>query len=64
MCLTCGCGRAHDNHGNSDYLTVDKLMESADYVKSAALDDLTTLEAIKNTEKALENDKQEHPNEY
>ena len=29
MCLTCGCMLPHDDHGNSDYLTIEDLETSA-----------------------------------
>lgn len=64
MCLTCGCGQAHDSHGDPEYLTIDKLQQSEDYKKSAAKDNLSSEQAVKNTLEALENDKKEHPEEY
>lgn len=41
MCLTCGCMKPHEDHGNADYLTIE------DLEKSAKLDDLSLDEAIK-----------------
>jgi hypothetical protein len=29
MCLTCGCMKPHDKHGNPDYLTIEDLERSA-----------------------------------
>ncbi len=42
MCLTCGCLKPHDEHGNPDYLTIDELE------KSAKLDKLSLDEAVWN----------------
>ncbi|HEX6230749.1 MAG TPA: hypothetical protein VF029_03460 [Actinomycetota bacterium] len=30
MCLTCGCGKPHDDHGNPDHITYDELKRAAD----------------------------------
>ena len=42
MCLTCGCMRPHDDHGNPDYLIIEDLQ------KSAAADGMDLAEAVKN----------------
>ena len=42
MCLTCGCKNPHDNHGKSDYLTIEKLE------RSAQLDKMSLDEAVRN----------------
>lgn len=64
MCLTCGCGKAHDDHGKEEYLTVEKLEGMESFKKSAELDDLNSKTAVKNTLDALQKDKGEHPEEY
>ena len=48
MCLTCGCLKPHDEHGNPDYLTIDELE------KSAKLDKLSLDEAVSNLLKTVE----------
>ncbi|HSJ51721.1 MAG TPA: hypothetical protein VLA90_10630 [Actinomycetota bacterium] len=30
MCLTCGCGEPHDDHGNPDLITYEDLKKAAD----------------------------------
>jgi len=40
MCLTCGCLRPHDDHGNPGHLTIE------DLERSAAIDNLTLDEAV------------------
>lgn len=30
MCLTCGCGRPHDDHGDPAHLTYEGLKNAAD----------------------------------
>lgn len=30
MCLTCGCGEPHDDHGNPDQITYEDLKKAAD----------------------------------
>lgn len=30
MCLTCGCGKPHDDHGNRDNITYEDLRKAAD----------------------------------
>ncbi len=47
MCLTCGCLLPHDNHGNSDYLTIE------DLEKSARADDMGLDEAVDNLVKTV-----------
>jgi len=29
MCVSCGCGKPNDNHGNSDLITMDELQRAA-----------------------------------
>ena len=52
MCLTCGCMLPHENHGNSDYLTIEDLERSAEIDKidlAAAVENLVkTVEIAKN----------------
>jgi hypothetical protein len=30
MCLTCGCGRPHDDHGDPAHITYENLKDAAD----------------------------------
>ena len=30
MCLSCGCGKPHDDHGNADQITYEDLKKAAD----------------------------------
>jgi hypothetical protein len=30
MCLSCGCGKAHDDHGDERHITLERLEEAAD----------------------------------
>jgi hypothetical protein len=30
MCLSCGCGEPHDDHGNPDQITYEDLKKAAD----------------------------------
>jgi hypothetical protein len=30
MCLSCGCGKPHDDHGNRDQITYEDLKKAAD----------------------------------
>jgi hypothetical protein len=47
MCLTCGCMLPHDDHGNSDYLTIE------DLERSAKADDMALDEAVANLVKTV-----------
>lgn len=29
MCVSCGCGKPNDNHGNRDLITMDELQKAA-----------------------------------
>lgn len=58
MCLTCGCGLPHDNHGNPDYLTIEPLE------KSAKLDDLSLDEAVTSLVATVENAKKESGHDH
>ena len=42
MCLTCGCGLPHDDHGNPEYITIE------DLEKAARADDMPLDEAVMN----------------
>jgi len=53
MCLTCGCMKPHDDHGNPDYLTIE------DLEKSAKADKMTLDEAVQNLIKTVTVAKQE-----
>ena len=48
MCLTCGCGLPHDDHGNPDHITIDHLE------KSARSDSIALDEAVKNLVETVE----------
>lgn len=58
MCLTCGCGLPHDDHGNSDYLTIE------DLENAAKLDDLGLDEAVKNLVATVEIAKKEREHRH
>ena len=53
MCLTCGCGLPHDNHGNPDYITIE------DLEKAARADDMPLDEAVMNVIETVEIAKRE-----
>jgi len=57
MCLTCGCMLPHENHGNTEYLTIE------DLEKSAKLDGLDLSRAIDNLLKTVEIARQENHHE-
>ena len=42
MCLTCGCKLPHEDHGKTEYLTIE------DLERSAAVDSYSLDEAVKN----------------
>lgn len=42
MCLTCGCRLPHEDHGKTEYLTIEHLEASA------AIDGYTLDEAVRN----------------
>ena len=48
MCLTCGCMLPHDDHGNTDYLTIE------DLEKSAKADNMSLDEAVENLRKTVD----------
>ncbi len=56
MCLTCGCKLPHEDHGKSEYLTIE------DLEKSAAIDSYTLDEAVQNlvATVAVAKDEEEH----
>jgi hypothetical protein len=58
MCLTCGCGLPHDNHGNPDYLTIEQLE------KSARADNMTLGEAVKNLVETVQIAKKEQNHQH
>jgi hypothetical protein len=53
MCLTCGCGLPHDDHGNAHYITIEHLE------KAARADDMRLDEAVKNLAETVEIAKKE-----
>lgn len=58
MCLTCGCGLPHDDHGNADYLTIE------DLEASARADDMGLDEAVKNLVATVEIAKRETEHQH
>jgi hypothetical protein len=58
MCLTCGCLKPHDTHGNPGYLAIE------DLEKSAKLDDMLLDEAVKNLAATVEVAKQESEHQH
>ncbi len=58
MCLTCGCGLPHDDHGNPDYLTIE------DLEASARADDMGLDEAVKNLVATVEIAKRETEHQH
>jgi hypothetical protein len=58
MCLTCGCLLPHEDHGKSDYLTIE------DLEKSAKLDDLSLDDAIKTLVATVEVAKKESEHDH
>jgi hypothetical protein len=48
VCLSCGCGEPHDDHGNPDNITYD------DLVKAAAAESLTVDQVRQNLMEGLE----------
>ena len=58
MCLTCGCMKPHDNHGNLDYLTIE------DLEKSAKADNMSLDEAVQNLVKTVEVAKKETEHQH
>ncbi len=54
MCLTCGCGRPNDDHGDKDNITLDALQDAADAcgctLKQAANNFVSTLDVDTNAE--------------
>jgi len=58
MCLTCGCMMPHDDHGNSDYLTIENLE------KSARADKMNLDEAVANLVKTVDVAKRETEHDH
>ena len=58
MCLTCGCMKPHDNHGNPDYLTIEPLE------LSAKADGMGLDEAVRNLVATVEVAKQETDHQH
>lgn len=48
MCLSCGCGQPHENHGDARNITLDKLQESAQAAN------ISTLDAARNIREFIE----------
>lgn len=47
MCLTCGCGEPHDDHGDPRHITYE------DFQKAAEAAEISVDEALKNLEETL-----------
>jgi hypothetical protein len=58
VCLTCGCMKPHDNHGNPDYLTIE------DLEKSAEADKMNLDEAVSNLVKTVQVAKEEPEHQH
>jgi hypothetical protein len=58
MCLTCGCLLPHEDHGNSEYLTIEGLE------KSAAIDGYDLDTALQNLIKTVEVAKEETDHDH
>jgi hypothetical protein len=58
MCLSCGCGDAHDPHDSKDYITYE------DLAKAAAADGITVNDVIKNINAGVVSDRKKHESEY
>ena len=58
MCLTCGCMLPHEDHGKSDYLTIE------DLEASSKIDDYSLDEAVKNLLATVEVAKKEQSHEH
>ena len=49
MCLTCGCGQPHEDHGNPDNITYE------DLEKAAQAGEVSVADAAKNIQDGLAN---------
>lgn len=58
MCLSCGCGKAHDDHGNSAYVTYE------DLAAAAKADKISVTQVLKNINAAVVKDRVKHEDEY
>jgi hypothetical protein len=58
MCLTCGCELPHEDHGKSDYLTIE------DLEKSAKLDNKSLDEAVQILQRTVQVAKQEPEHQH
>ena len=58
MCLTCGCMRPHEDHGNPEYLTIEHLE------RSAAIDGKDLDEATEILRQTVEVAKQEQEHQH
>ena len=43
MCMTCGCGEPHEQHGNPDNITYEDLEKAAKAADMSAQDALTNM---------------------
>jgi len=48
MCVSCGCGKLNDNHGDRRHLTMDQIQEAASAAGSSVKD------VAKNIQRAVE----------
>jgi hypothetical protein len=58
VCLTCGCMLPHEDHGNSDYLTIE------DLEKSAKVDGINLDEAVARLTKTVDVAKNEPEHDH
>jgi hypothetical protein len=58
VCLTCGCKLPHEDHGKSDYLTIE------DLEKSAKIDGIGLDEAVKRLVECVEVAKKETAHDH
>lgn len=58
MCLSCGCNKAHDQHGNASYVTYETLRAAA------KADGITVNQVLKNINAAVVKDRTKHEDEY
>jgi hypothetical protein len=49
MCLTCGCGQPHEDHGNPDNFTYE------DLEKAAEAGEVSVADAVKNIQDGMAN---------
>lgn len=58
MCLSCGCGKPHESHGNSANITYE------DLAAAAKLDKTTVNAVLKSINNTVIKDRVKHESEY